>query len=210
MGIEEGIQKSIFSGNQERTAIDKVLAKDDINALRDLIKKPELTRSEILEILYLLSAAEAKLHNYSDWDRYIILKFFVWIRELVKIYERLIDYEDWLKEQEKTCRVCGLQIAPVIGGKTAPCTCDTPKPCFKLTERSIRLFKNNKLSMQHDIKFLVDLYVNIARSSMSVGGAGFLELLKNKFEIVYPQGQGLTEVQKPQGGGFLGLFKKQM
>lgn len=200
MGFEEQLQKSIFSGQQERTFIDKVLAKDDVNRLRDLIRTPELKRKEILEILYLISGTESKLLNYSDWDRYIILKFFVWIREFVKILEILFDYEDWLAEQEKTCSQCKKQI------KDPDCQCKDSHPTLKTTDRTKQLLKNNKLLLQHNAKFLVELYLNIARTSMSVGGAGFSELLKNKFEIFYPNlaNQGQTENKT----GLFGIGRK--
>jgi len=83
--LEDNITKGIFSGQAEKTFIDKLFAKEDVEKIRELIKKPKLTRSELLELLYLISANEAKLVNYSGWDRYIALKFFVWIREFIKV-----------------------------------------------------------------------------------------------------------------------------
>lgn len=170
MTIEEEIQKGFFSGSRERSFVDKVLAKDDVNDIRELIKKPELSRQELLEILYLISGSEAKLLNYSEWDRYIILKFFVWIREFIKICEILFDYEDYLKHHDK-----------------------------QLSPRTRRLLNNNKMLLQHNAKFLIDLYLNIARTSMSVGASAFVELLKNKYEVIYPQQQQTTEVKEKTG-----------
>lgn len=175
--FEDNLKQGLFTSTRERSFIDKVLAKDDVNDVRELIKKPELTRSELLEILYLISGTEAKLLNYSDWDRYVILKFFVWIREFIKIAEILFDYEDFLK-QKKTI----------------------------LSPRAKRLLKNNTLLIQHNAKFLIDLYLNISRTSMSVGASAFVELLKNKYEVIYPQQTGTTQVE--QKGGLLQLRKK--
>ena len=50
--------------------------------------------------------------------------------------------------------------------------------------------------MEHNIKFLVDLYLNIGRTSLSVGATGLMEILKNKYEIVYP---GAGGVNTPMG-----------
>lgn len=207
MGFEDNLQKSMFMGQQERTFIDKVLAKDDINAIRELIKKPTLERSDVLEILYLISGVEAKLLNYSEWDRYIQLKFFVWIREFAKILEILFDYEDELAKKNNYCVICKHFIKNT-DFSTKSCVCKEPQKELILTDRTKRLLNNNKLLMQHNLKFLVDLYVNMERTSMSIKGTGFIELIKNKFEVAYhnmPQG-----VQPEQArGGFFGLGGKK-
>jgi len=204
MGYEQDLQRSIFTGAGERTFIDKVLAKDDVNAIRDIVKKPKLTRSELLEVLYLISGTEAKLLNYNEWDRYIILKFFVWIREFIKISEILFDYEDELHKKENTCKVCKKEINK---GETKGCGCEKPTPILVLTERTRRLLLNNDMLLQHNAKFLIDLYLNIGRSSMSITAAGFTELIRNKYEVQYmqPQGAGQEVSQQKQSWS---LFKK--
>lgn len=161
----------MFGKVSEKTFIDKLLARQDTEAIRELIKKPRLKREELLEILYLISGTEAKLLNYGEWDRYVILKFFVWIREFVKIAEMLYDYEDKLKIMEKTGEI-------------------------RITPRARELLDNNQRLIEHNAKFLVDLYLNIGRTSLSVGATGLLEFLKNKFEIAYPQVGLATEAGK--------------
>ena len=46
---------------------------------------------ELLELLYMCIGTEAKLVNLSDWDRYVVLKFFVWIREFIKVVESIVN-----------------------------------------------------------------------------------------------------------------------
>ena len=99
--FEQAIAQQVFSKQQEKTFIDKILAKQDIEGVRELIKKPRLKREELLELLYLLTSTESKLLNYGEWDRYIILKYFVWVREFIKISELLFDYKEYLEAQEK-------------------------------------------------------------------------------------------------------------
>jgi len=106
MSIEQNLQRGMFGGQAEKTFSDKLFAKEDIKALQELTKKPNLTRSDLLEMLYLMCATEAKLVNYSSWDRYVQLKFFVWIREFVKIAELNYDYEDDLIKKESQCQTC--------------------------------------------------------------------------------------------------------
>lgn len=163
MGFEDSLAHTIFNTSSEKTFIDKILARQDVDKIEELISKPKLKREDLLKLLYLLSGNEAKLLNYGAWDRYVILKFFVWIREFIKIAELLYDYQDDLKKKKR-----------------------------KLTPRTDKLLYNNERLIEHNAKFLIDLYFNIARTTLSLGATGLMELLKNKYEVVYP-GQPLTQ-----------------
>lgn len=180
MGFEENLQHGLFNTTSEKTFIDKVLAKQDVDKIRELIKKPKLTRSDLLELLYMLSSTESKLVNYGAWDRYVILKFFVWIREFVKVAEMLYDYQDDLKKKENSCKNCN--------NTKVKCTCKNDlkfTPQIVLTEMTKKLLFNNERYIEHNAKFLIDLYLNISRTTLSLGATGFLETLKNKFELAY-------------------------
>lgn len=156
--IEEHLMRKMLDNTSEKTFIDKILGKTDTDRLRDLVQKDPLERKDLLEILYLLGGTEAKLVNYSEWDRYVMLKFFVWVREFVKICELMFDYSD-----------------------------DVKKGIIKLSKRAAQILNGNERLMQHNAKFMIDLYLNMSRTTLSVGGTGFMEMLKNKFEISYPQ-----------------------
>ena len=203
MGFEQDLQNKVFTDTGERTFIDKLLAKEEVKDIRELIKKPRLTRSELLEILYLISGTESKLVNYGAYDRYIILKFFVWIREFAKIAELLFDYTDELYKKESTCSTCDLKIVLVTEEKKEDnadvCKCDTPVPYIVLSERSKRLLDNNQRLIEHNLKFVIDLYLNIARTSLSIGATGMLELLKNRYEVQYVQTPTSPQVQQNTG-----------
>lgn len=168
--FEDELQKSIFSKNTEKTFIDKLLARNEAERLKELVVKPQLTRAELLEILYMCSSIEIKMVNFGDWERYINAKFFVWIREFVKIAELMYDYKDNLALDVKANKI-------------------------ELSPRTQRLLLNNERLIEHNIKFLVDLYLNLMRSTLSLGATGFLELLKNKFEVSYPQMQSATPIE---------------
>jgi hypothetical protein len=255
--IEDSISKSLFSGQSDKTFVDKLFAKDDVNKIEALIQKPHLTRSELLRLLYLISATEAKLVNYSSWDRYVILKFFVWIREFIKVAELVYDYEDWLEKQEgqeipntivvsnylkcdifqevevvskdgvksfkNTLEDNVVVVDPMIISRTVLMNKSKKKfiakmfskkevdnfekvnkyfvkvdyviPAsykFALTDRTKKLLNNCGRLVEHNAKFLIDLYLNIARTTLSLGATGFTEVLKNKYEVSYPQGSGLN------------------
>lgn len=192
--FENALDKSLFNEQAEKTYIDKILSRQDVEAIREIIRKPRLKREDLLEILYLISGTESKLLNYGEWDRYVILKFFVWIREFVKIAELLYDYQDDLDKKEHLC-VCGWYFdMEDIPDSSQKCDCEKPMQKFVLSNRTKRLLDNNERLIEHNAKFLIDLYLNIGRTSLSIGATGILELLKNKYEVAYPsQGLGTTQ-----------------
>lgn len=177
--FEAALGQRLFTGNAEKTFLDKILSRKDAERIRDLMRKTPLQREDLLELLNLLSGVEAKLVNLDEWGRYVTLKYFVWIREFIKINMMLFDYKD---ESEKN-------------------------QVLRLNDRSRRLLDNNIRLMEHNTKFLIDLYLNINRSTLSLGGSAFFETLKNKFEIGYNQ-PAATPVNK-QDAGFFGNFLKR-
>ena len=173
MTQEEQIQKAMFASGGDKTFSDKLFAKDDVDKLRNLVKKPNLTRTDLLEILYLMSGNEQKLLNFGEWDRYVSLKFFVWIREFAKVLEQFYDYKETLDKK-------------------------TINQQYRLTPRAEQMLENIGQLMEHNLKFLVDLSLRIDRSTLSIGATGFLETLKNKFEMTYntPAVMGQTVEKK--------------
>jgi len=178
--FEKALEQSLFKKDPEKSFIDKLLAKNDVEKVRELMKKDNLTRSELLELLYQCTSNEIKLVNLGSRERYILLKFFVWIRETIKIAEIMYDNQDYLQAQEK-------------------------QGIIMLSPRCKKILKNNERLMEHNIKFLIDMYFIIARSTMSLGGTGFMELLKNKFEIAYPNmAEATANIESPQAARFRG------
>lgn len=172
-GIAQQIERQIFSQNHEKTFLDKLLSRKESEEIRQLIKKRDLSRSELLELLYLISSTESKLLNFSEWDRYVLLKFFVWIREFIVICEHYFDYREKVEENKENDQ--------------------------NLTEDQKRHMKTIGANLEHIAKALVDLYLNIGRTSLSVNGTAFLESLKNKFEIDY----GVSNQPERKERGFL-------
>ena len=87
--FERALQDKIFSTNIEKTYIDKLLSKDSVEQIKNLIKKDKLTRQDLLELLYLLSSPEIKLLNYSSWERYVMSKYFVWFLAII-VFEHFV------------------------------------------------------------------------------------------------------------------------
>jgi len=168
LSVEGEIQKNMFSKDYEKSFIDKLLSRKEVEEIKNLIKKPSLTRSELLELLYLIGSTEQKLFNYDEWNRYVSLKYFVWLREFISICELWFDLDDQLKKD-------GVVLDP---------------------EKAVLLETIRQL-LEHNAKFLVDLYLNIGRTSLSINATGFFELIRNKFEISYPE---MQQKQEPKTG----------
>jgi len=101
MDFESELGKNIFSRQSEKTFIDKVLARSDVDRIRELVKTNNLSRSQLLELLSLITSNESKLLNLDPWRRYVLMKFFIWVEEFVLVAELLYDYQDDLKIWEK-------------------------------------------------------------------------------------------------------------
>lgn len=164
--IEDALTKAFSRRDEERTFIDKLLGKEDIATLRVLMKKDNLERGEILEMLYMLTSAESKLLMLTEWDRYVLMKYFVWVREFVKVTENYFDYKE-----------------------------DLQKKKYNLTPRTKKVLADSGKMLEHQLKFLVDLFLMIARTSLSKNGAAFGELLKQRFEIQYSDSRSDAQPQ---------------
>ena len=197
--FEQILQNAVFANKGEKTFIDKLLAKEEAGRVKDLISKNNLTRQDLLELLYLLSGTESKLLNYGAWDRYIILKYFVWIRQFIKIAENLFDYQDDILRKTSTCLTCK-KLLMNFEKEKKECTCKKPNPMTVLTPRTKKLLFNTQRNLEHAAKFNIDLYFNIARTTLSLGATAFMEMLKNKFELSYPQGQPVNTPIQQQAG----------
>jgi hypothetical protein len=181
------------------------MARQDVDAVRDIIKKSPLTREDLAEALNLLSSVESKLCNYSVYERYIILKFFIWIREFVQIRESMYDYRNTLAIKARQCFKCKGYADATIKENLTKCECEKPDKQFKISDRFNKILLNIEMKQEHNVKFLIDLYLNISRTSLSLNAKGFEELLKSKFEIAYPgQGGTTTEISQPQTSIFGG------
>ena len=182
--FEQHLMGQIANSTPEKSYVDKILAKADVERIVNLVKKDGLTRGELLEILHSLHSIEAKMVNLDENTRYILLKYYTWIQDLCLIAEGIFDYEQDLEKKEKKLGE-GVVITPYAR----------------------QMFYNNKRIAEHTIKFMVGSYLNILRTSLSIGATGFLELLTNKFELAYPQrNETMTPIQEEKKG-FLGMFK---
>jgi len=155
----------------EQTYTDKILAKRVIQKLERYMKKQELNREDLAEILYLLTSEEIKLLAFNEWDRYLLGKFFAWIRDFMLTAEKIFE----LAEKEKD-------------------------------EELKRYWVKAKKEMESVIRFLVDVFNYIARSTLSKDAYAFEVLTTQRIEYIYPHMVQQQEQQKPLP--YLWLFRK--
>jgi len=174
---EELISQVLNHNKAEKTSIDKLLSKEDIKRMVELSRKDKLERSDILELLSLCISSESKLTNLSEWDRYYVLKIFVWLRQIINRALHVYDYDALIKQNE------------ALG-------------IIKISSTFKSINERNRRLAEYNAKFMIDLYLNIMRTSLSVGGAAFTELLRNKHEIVYNESNKLMLPEQQKKGLF--------
>lgn len=143
----------------ERTLIDKILARRNVEKIEDLLRKEEWTREDLKLLLNHLVSDELKLLYFRDWDRYVLGKYFIWLREIVRIGEHYYDVEERIKQR------------PVH---------DNAKK-----ELRLRTLKRIEKQLISSIQFAADIFLYLARSSLSLYGKAFDTLLKTRVEYEY-------------------------
>lgn len=163
---EKSLQQSMFRGKNEKTFIDKILSNKQSEELKTLMEKEDLTRSELLKLLYMLTETEIKLLNFNEYDRYLLGKYLVWIREVVHIAEFFHEFKVNFEEMVKA-------------GK------------YKTHGENIKDMLDSINSMiLHGVKFQANIYLYLMRSTLSIGAKAFSDIGTNKYEYEYNQKGG--------------------
>lgn len=167
---EGQLSRGIYGTNVEKTFVDKVLAKSEVNEIKELMQKASLTREDLLKLLYLLAGNEIKLLNFGEYDRYLLGKFFAWVRDFVSCAELLFDYKDRVGKGE-----------------------------VKISKLAKAALKNSETMLLHDIKFVIDIYCYLGRSTLSLGAVSFDTLTSQRFEYAYSNAQPTASAPENKG-----------
>jgi hypothetical protein len=168
--------QSLYRMDSEKSRTDKLLAKDDIAKIEELIKKDRLELKDLRNLVYLLAGAEIKLVNFGKSDRILIGKFLTWIRDLIAIYEVRIKNNDLLLANEHT------------------------------TEETLLASKTISQMLDEYIKYLAALFLYGTRSSLSLGATAFSSLNTEKYEYEYNTKATNVNQELAQKKKFLGLI----
>jgi hypothetical protein len=217
--FESQLAYKMLNNQSERTFIDKLLAKEDIARIKDLTTKEQLNRSELLELMYLCLGAESKLMSITARERYLLSKFFVWIREFIKAAEFHFDYKDKVKimKHEKESEYI-VELRAFIEAQKALSELKgkyedgrdkvginknlvkyLSKTDSLITDRTQLYLENSERMLEHDAKFMIDVFFMITRTSSSINAMAFIELLKNKYEVNYQQQNNVNTPQPEKG-----------
>ena len=165
----EDLSLSLAPTGYETAFTDKVLARDVLEKLRNLIKKHEWERHDVAEFLYLLVATEVKLANFNAWDRYLIGKFYAWTRDVAKKTEDVYEVHDKISRSK-----------------------ELPEEHKKEINK---VWREIKREMVHATKFLGDVFLYLVRSSLSVYAHAFDSLTTARYEYQYTP----TAIEQPSG-----------
>ncbi len=168
--------QSLYRIDNEKARTDKLLAKDDIAKIEEIVKKDKLELKDLKNLVYLLAGNEIKLVNFGKPDRILIGKFLTWIRDLITIYEtRLKNHDLFLQNSAST-----------------PETLLASKMCCQMLDEYI--------------KYLASLYLYGTRSSLSLGATAFTALNTEKFEYEYNTRATNVNQDLAQRKKFLGVI----
>lgn len=153
----------------DRTFIDKLTAFENLKRMEEIHKEGIHNKSQLQEMLHLLTAIEPKFLNFSDWDRIAASLFFTRVRSYVKI---------------------GINAYAV-------------KEVFaksKVTERAKQIFGQVFDIIHENMMYIIDVFLYVTRTSLSVSGYAFGKLADNQFDLPYEQQQQKGFPLWPFGG----------
>jgi len=168
--IDNYLGGSFYPQQQDKTYIDKVTAKQEVEEIKDLMQKTKLDRADLSRLIYLIGGIEIKLLNLGDWDRYVLGKYLAWLREFVSTVEMIYDYKDKVKSGE-----------------------------VKITEEGKKMLDNSHHLMMHSTKASIDIFFYLSRSSLSLGNTAFDSITTNRYEYAYPTMPGVTPPEEKKG-----------
>ena len=233
--IEDRISNSLYKANKDKTFVDKVMGVAWAEKVTELIQKSPLNREDMNQLYSYLTSPEMKMLNLDIHNRYVILKYFVWIGEFIKLAQQFYDYEDYIKKNSNICVTCekdfehckchetqsGLIIRRFVNiynnqiimlndhveGLNLLKNIKIRHPKIQITKKFEQIFKSTRKLMEYNVKFVATLYLNIIRSSLSVNGVGFKDIVGNKFEVDYKNSNTTISSHVEKQGERRGIFR---
>lgn len=188
----QNLSKMLFQGESEKSLVDKLLGRQDADKLHALMQKEPLTRSDIEEILFLMTSIDQKIVNYDEWDRYIIIKLFPWVKDYSTLCKTWMLYEEQYNQgkfdndftkienfkEEVKVNIKWLDNKEIVKEETK-----TVKPILEETKRIVAEISKY---LQHNLKFLISVFLLVSNSTLSIDGAAFETLTTSRYEYSYP------------------------
>lgn len=199
----QDLGKALFQGESEKSLVDKLLGRQDADKLHSLMQKEPLTRSDLEEILFLMTSIDQKIVNYDAWDRYVIVKLFPWIKDYSTICKTWMLYEEQYTSGKFNNDFTITETNEIVDPKTKEKKKVTTKPILDETKQIVA---ETSKYLQHNLKFLISVFLLVQNSTLSLDGAAFETLTTSRFEYSYPN---VPLPQPQQKGSMINLFKKR-
>lgn len=177
------LSRNLFKGESEKSLVDKLLGRQDADKLHSLMQKEPLNRSDVEEILFLMTSIDQKIVNYNEWDRYLIIKYFPWVKDYSTICKTWMLYEEQYKRglfDEDFTIVADVK---VIDSKTKK---EVVKQEKVVMLETLEIINEITKFLQHNLKFLISVFLLLQNSTLSIDGAAFETLTTSRYEYSYP------------------------
>lgn len=171
--FEQGITGGMIQGDAEKTRYDKLVSKEEMMRLRELIMQEKFTLKEVNEIMNLANSGETKMTRLDEYERKILGKYLnIWLGNFVKRYGKVLIASGYYKENWD-----------------------------KLTERQKNMRTDIEKSMTEQFKQSIHSYFYAMRTPLSLEGTLIDSLSKNRQEVEYSGIPGVNPGLTNQGWG---------
>lgn len=204
----QNLSRMLFQGESEKSLVDKLLGRQDADKLHGLMQKEPLTKSDIEEILFLMTSIDQKIVNYNEWDRYVIVKLFPWVKDYSTICKTWMIYEEQFSNGKFDNDFTMIE---EIKGTVENVEKKRGRPRKTIVFKPVLEEVKNIVSeitkyLQHNLKFLISVFLLVSNSTLSIDAAAFETLTTMRYEYSYPN---LPLPQPQQRGSVMNLFAKK-
>ena len=154
--FQQELQQAVYTPSLERTGQDQILSKEEVIRLREIVSKDFLNLADINAIQNILVSNEIKMTNFTDREKYVIGKYFIWVSEYAKRYSKALSAKQFYEKYK---------------GKT--------------TDRTKEARREIEKDYASQYKALVHTYCYLIRSPLSVKGALVNRFTSTRQELVY-------------------------
>jgi len=97
--FEQALSSQLYAKDYEKSFLDKPLAKEDVAKIKELMRKPHLTKEELTEVYHHVATNEVKLLNWQENDKYQLTECVITLESLFNLAMQIYDItEDVQKE----------------------------------------------------------------------------------------------------------------
>lgn len=164
--LADSLRSSPFIIPSERTVIDKLFAREDIDRIKDLQKKRDLTKEEWQELLHLMTAVEPKLLNLEPELMYKFSKFIIAVASFITLSASYSDAKEKLDLRKQS------------GGL--------------ISDRALSLFNEARARTDKSTKLLLSVFLYSGRVTLSNKAMAFKEFIRAQWELEYAKGNSQT------------------